>query len=157
MVSRSGSGRGLPGAASPSARRSFRASVGTRCQPRSACGRLTRLVEQRPGRPQAMAEHFYDVWITWLGGSGDNFRRCNEIRQPNGAGIGARQSRAAHQRVPGRRASTACAAKTTKLISPRNAATISMTPPIFVGGSLRAELFQALFVPPENRFVGTAR
>jgi hypothetical protein len=39
--------------------------------------------------------------VTWLGGSGYHFRRFDQIRQPNGAGIGTRKSGTVHthQRV----------------------------------------------------------
>jgi len=39
---------------------------------------------------QTMAERLHNGGVTWLGGSGDRFRRFDQIRQPNGAAIGTR-------------------------------------------------------------------
>ena len=39
---------------------------------------------------QTMAERLHYGRVTWLGGSGHRFRRFDQIRQPNGAGIGTR-------------------------------------------------------------------
>ena len=39
-------------------------------------------------RLQTMAERLHNGRVTWLGGSGHHFRRFDQIRQPNGTGIG---------------------------------------------------------------------
>ena len=49
-----------------------------------------------------MAECPHYGRVTWFSGSGQHFRRFNQIRQPNGAGIGTRYGTAhknTHQRV----------------------------------------------------------
>jgi hypothetical protein len=60
-----------------------------------------------------MAERPHSGRVTWLGGSGHRFRRFDQIRQPNGAGIGILQigtvHKNTHQRV--RYASRAWATK----------------------------------------------
>jgi len=41
---------------------------------------------------QTIVERLYYGRVTWLSGGGQHFCRFNQIRQPNGAGIGTRQS-----------------------------------------------------------------
>jgi hypothetical protein len=53
-------------------------------------------------RLQTMAERPHYGRVTWFSGSAQHFRRFNQIRQPNGPGIGTRYGTAhknTHQRV----------------------------------------------------------
>jgi hypothetical protein len=49
-----------------------------------------------------MAECPHYGSVTWFSGSGQHFRRFNQIRQPNGAGIGTRYG-TAHKKYPSAR------------------------------------------------------
>jgi hypothetical protein len=46
---------------------------------------------------QTMTESLHYGRVTWFNGSGQHFRRFNQMRQPNGAGIGTRQSGTVHK------------------------------------------------------------
>jgi hypothetical protein len=59
---------------------------------------------------QTMAERRHNGRVTWFSGSGQHFRRFNQVRQPNGAGIGTRHG-TAHKNTHVRYASKAWATK----------------------------------------------
>jgi hypothetical protein len=72
-----------------------------------------------------MAERRHSGRVTWFSGSGQHFRRFNQVRQPNGAGIGTRHG-TAHKNTHVRYASKARATKMLMLKMAPAAATTSV-------------------------------
>ena len=105
------------------------------CQTRKCPKEIQGFVPTRAGskkRPdigahlQTMTESLHYGRVTWFNGSGQHFRRFNQMRQPNGAGIGTRQSGTVHTNQRVRYASKACATKILMLNKTPAAATNSI-------------------------------